>query len=251
MKKVLSILLLVLALSTVLLLASCVTDNTITPSEGLEFELNEDQQSYYVKGLGTHSGAYVVIPAEYNGLPVTKIGSHAFSSCISLASITIPDSVTSIGGHAFAHCASLVSITIPNSVTEIESWAFHGCSSLTSVTLSNSLTTIGYELFSECTSLTNIIIPRSIVSIDSRAFTDCTSLTSVIIPDSVTSIGDSVFRHCLSLTSINYTGAVEQWNKYNGHEYWRGPEWSEGYCVATIICTDGQIDKDGTITYYK
>ena len=66
---------------------------------------------------------------------VTSIGDQAFSYCISLTSITIPDNVTSIGNGAFRNCSRLTSITIPDSVTSIGQSAFSGCSSLTSVTI--------------------------------------------------------------------------------------------------------------------
>ena len=61
----------------------------------------------------------------------SSIGNGAFSGCISLTSITIPDSVTSIGSSAFDDCISLTSITIPDSVTSIGAYAFLACSSLT------------------------------------------------------------------------------------------------------------------------
>lgn len=76
-----------------------------------------------------------------------------FSSCKSLQSITIPNSVTSIGDGAFWLCESLQSITIPNSVTSIGDKAFSGCESLQSVTIPNSVKSIGYRAFFRCTHL--------------------------------------------------------------------------------------------------
>ena len=109
-----------------------------------------------------------------------SIGNSAFSWCLSLSSITIPNSVTSIGDYAFSGCISLTSITIPNSVTSIGNSAFSECSSLTSVTIPNSVTSIGEYAFYYCDALTSVTIGNSVMSIGNYAFQDCSSLTTVI-----------------------------------------------------------------------
>ncbi len=148
----------------------------------------------------------VVIPKSvcYSGttFSVTSIGSSAFSGCIGLTSITIPNSVTSIGNKAFSGCIGLTSITIPESVTSIGESAFYGCSSLTSITIPESVTSIGGSAFYGCSSLTSITIPESVTSIGDGAFSYCSSLTSITIPNSVTSIGNNPFSGCSGLTSI-------------------------------------------------
>ena len=88
--------------------------------------------------------------------PITSIPFLAFSSCISLTSITIPEGVTSIGTTAFAFCKSLTSITLPESLSSIRNGAFENCTSLTSITIPNSVTSIGERAFNGCTSLTSI-----------------------------------------------------------------------------------------------
>ena len=52
----------------------------------------------------TGSGGAVAIPSTMTGLPVMRIGSHAFSASYNLTSVTIPDSVTDIGWEAFSSC---------------------------------------------------------------------------------------------------------------------------------------------------
>jgi hypothetical protein len=148
----------------------------------------------------------VVIPATYNGLPVTAIADGGFSSS-RLGTIIIPDSVTSIGNGAFSHNHELTSITIPNSVTNIGSAAF-ASTGLTSLPTLGSVTSIGDRMFFRCENLRNITIPNNITSIGSEAFLDCFYLTSVTIPNSVTSIGNSAFENCIRLTSVSIGNSV-------------------------------------------
>lgn len=124
-------------------------------TEGLEFTLNTDGESYSVSGYsGTDTN--VIIPVIYKGLSVTSIGDRAFYNCSSLESIIIPESVISIGYQSFYKCSSLITVKIPNNVTSISVQTFAGCSSLTSVVVSNSVTSIGQAAFSWCDSLETV-----------------------------------------------------------------------------------------------
>jgi len=186
-------------------------------------------------------GGAVEIPSKINGLPVTSIGEAAFWNCISLTSVTIPNSVTSIGDLAFMYCP-LTKVTIPNSVTNIGVEAFFGCQKLTNVSISKSVTNIMAPVFWECPNLTGITvdannpsyssvdgvlfnksqtilvkcpegragtytIPTSVTDIGENAFLSCTRLTNVTIPSSVTNIGGGAFSGC-NLTNITIPASV-------------------------------------------
>ncbi|MBR5958551.1 MAG: leucine-rich repeat domain-containing protein [Salinivirgaceae bacterium] len=121
---------------------------------------------------------------------VSSIGYMAFDGCISLKSVTIPNSIVIIGESAFGGCG-LTSLTIPNSVTDIGVRAFSNCNGLKSVTIPNSITRIDSFAFEYCSGLTSIIIPNSVISIGLYAFCECKNLTIYCEPSSIPSGWDS------------------------------------------------------------
>ena len=64
---------------------------------------------------------------------MTRIGDFAFSGCIGLTSIVIPDSITGIGWGAFVGCSALTSVVISDSVTNMYECAFDSCFGLSDV----------------------------------------------------------------------------------------------------------------------
>jgi len=190
---------------------------------GLAYELINNGTAYRVR-KGTVTSGAVVIPATYNGLPVTEIGSTsdnwgngAFLET-DITSVTIPASVTSIGSSAFRECNSLTSVTIPVNVTFGGS-VFRNCAGLTSVTISAGVTSISDKMFEDCVSLTSITIPDSVMSVGDEVFSGCENLTSITIPASVTSIGIAAFIGCTSLTGITVDANNPNYTSQNGILY--------------------------------
>lgn len=88
---------------------------------------------------------------------VISIADDAFSSCIGLTSIDIPNSVTSIGTNSFSG-SGLTSIIIPSSVNSIADWAFFNCN-LTSVVIGSDIPVeIGYFTFN-CQANATLYVP--------------------------------------------------------------------------------------------
>ncbi len=215
-------------------------DNTVLASTGLDYLRVDDY--YIVTGIGSCVDRDVVIPAEYNGLPVCEIDENAFTTFSELRSIVIPGSVTVIGKSAFEECDELSEITLSEGLVSIGERAFSGCGKLISITIPRSVTQIGDEAFSACNELRyifveegnstyhsagrclietesktliagckNSVIPAdgSVTSIADLAFWCCYDLKEIVIPESVTKIGWAAFSGCESLSKVTFTGYVE------------------------------------------
>ena len=183
---------------------------SLMPEDGCTLSFGANSESYRVMGSIEDNGTvYLNMLQDVSiGKNVTSIGSYAFSSCFSLARVTIPDGVTSIGDNTFSSCSSLASITIPDGVTSIGAYAFSSCSSLASITIPDGVTSIGDNTFSSCSSLTRVTIPDGVTSIGAYAFSSCFSLARVTIPDGVTSISSRAFSFCSSLTRVTIPDGV-------------------------------------------
>lgn len=220
---------------------------TSTTEYNLAYALLDDG-TYEVCGMGNYQDEEnIIIPSEYEGVPVTRVADNAFKNCESIKSVTIPNSITSIGDSAFEYCKSLISIVIPNSVTNIGESVFAWCDSLISVTLPENIKSIPTEMFYCCELLKNVNIPNGVTRIEQKAFYGCDSLTNITIPRSVNYLGERAFAYINSTVTFNYSGTKNQWDEIDknrgGYSSW------DFYTDYTIHCTDGQIAKDGTVTY--
>ena len=139
-----------------------------------------------------------------NGLQTIGVG--AFSMCMNLKSVVIPDSVTSIGSQAFFFCDKLTDVRIGNGVTFISSRAFDSCSALKNLTLGSSVKTIGEAAFSN-TDIASLNIPDSVTTIGESAFYPCFSLASLELGNGVTSIGKAAFAFS-EITSLTIPHSV-------------------------------------------
>lgn len=176
-------------------------------SQGLEFVLNSDQQSYSVTGIGECRDVNLVIPSEYQGLPVTEIASAAFkyTNGLKIESVIIPDSVTVIGAYAFSQSSKLASVTIADSVTVIEQNAFEYCPLLTSIVIPSGVTEIEHSAFKNCIKLSSVTISDNVQTISARAFENCDALEQIVIPAGVTYINGLAFTDCDNLSSVVIT----------------------------------------------
>ncbi len=198
-------------------------------SVGPEYTLIYQDTQYMLTSIGNCMDTDIVIPEEYNGLPVTFIDYAAFDGCSSVISITIPETVTRLGGilafntgptNIFSGCENLKEIVVDenNPIMRSEEGVLYSKDGETLIAyprarasefvIPDSVTYIGNNAFADCSSLTSITIPDSVTRISNDAFAGCSSLTSITIPDSVNFIAGGAFEGCSSLTDITIPHSV-------------------------------------------
>ncbi len=155
----------------------------------------------------------VVIPATYNGKPVTAIGEYCFNTQnyrSKITSVTIPDSVASIGKYAFRDCGRLKAVIFgsESKLKEIGESAFYNCDRLESINLPGGLQTIPKEAFYSCDSLVSFSIPGGILTVGENAFANCVSLESITFPEDLVSIEISAFSGCTSIKNLDLSKKV-------------------------------------------
>ena len=116
MKKFLSI---ALAMLLMLCLVACsgnedVADDDFEDLEGEDVVVNDSPFEFEATEINTweivgYNGGFdrheVVIPAEHEGIEITRIAPKAFYYNNSITKVTIPNTVTEIGDWAFAGCS--------------------------------------------------------------------------------------------------------------------------------------------------
>lgn len=217
------------------------TTTLVSRAPELSFVLSSDGSHYEVRGVGTFTGSEIVIPSEYNGLPVSAIAPYAFMDCSHITSITLPDSLVRIGEQAFSGCAGLTEFSLPQGVTELSVGSFMGCTELRELSFPQGLTAIGDAAFWGCEKLQNTLLPDSLDTIGAGAFYDCRSLTGLTLPAGVAHIGDHAFTGCTGLQTISVSPENPVYHSAGNCLIDTGEKTLILGCRNSILPTDGSI----------
>jgi len=248
MKRVLSLLFVVLLIVGVIALSAC-GETPVTPTDteavattatgnspiaktDFEYSVNNDGSLMITKYIGTEKN--IVIPSEIDGMSVTKIGEHAFTGCDGVESVTVPPTVNGINKKAFFNAAGLKNINVSEenaTFMSIDGVLFRKektkllCYPMgrteDNYEIPSGVVEIGEDAFENVTSLKNVEFSRDVKEIAAHAFVDCASLESVTLYRSVTSIEDDAFVGCSENFSIRgYKGSfAEEYALGNGLKF--------------------------------
>ena len=199
------------------------------------------EYTYTVSGVNatitgyTGSAASLTLPEELDGYTVQTVGDNAFSGCLTLTSVEIPESVEKIGDYAFDNCVNLKTVTIEDGVETIGR-EFLKNTAVTEITLPESLTSADnalggaqelekvtfaegsrsvptgllrrYAVSDPGSNVSEVILPESVTEIGNSAFYNCDFLTEIKLPGELEKIGNNAFYGCDGLGKIEVPGTV-------------------------------------------
>ena len=229
------------------------------PSEGLEFTLREDGQSYTLTGVtDSFSDEYLIIPDEYEGKPVTAIASKGFVKIVKgggytftighIKGIFIPATIEEIEleTNIISACSELTRIEVEEGNARYHSEGnclietatktlITGCKS-SKIPTDGSVTVIGERAFYACHGLEGVKIPKAITRIEGAAFFMCSNLKTVQLPKTITYIGNTAFARCESLETLELPDVplyICDWDVK------ATPEFSEGLIASGCVRMEG------------
>lgn len=135
---------------------------------------------------------------KFSAATLTEIGDYAFTDCLLLTDIVLPN-VETIKQYAFMR-AGVINVDFPNAKTLGKS-CFYGCNSLKTANFP-AAETIGINVFNNCSELETINTPN-VVTIEDSALRECTKLTGDLEFNSLKTIFANGFANCNSITSFN------------------------------------------------
>ncbi|MBO7364790.1 MAG: leucine-rich repeat domain-containing protein, partial [Lachnospiraceae bacterium] len=155
--------------------------------EKLRFTLTDEGSGYRVAAYPADCLGDLVIPDEYNGLPVVEIAPLGFIGHDDLTGISFPDTLQKIGRAAFAGCDNLTEIVIPEGVTEL-----------------------GALSISYCRRIEYIYIPGTVNHIPGYLICSDGNLKSVEMGDGIRSIGQYSIYEGRKLEKIRFSDSIQE-----------------------------------------
>ncbi|GMH51756.1 hypothetical protein TL16_g01081 [Triparma laevis f. inornata] len=143
---------------------------------------------------------------------ITQIGKFAFSGCVNLTTVNIPEGIKHIGPNAFNFCESLTSVQFPTTLNRIDKNAFAGCVKLANADLKHTqITVLDEGSFFECTELASVTFPTTLNHIGEEAFMGCEALKKVHLKHTqITMLDESVFGLCDGLVELLLPDNLEE-----------------------------------------
>lgn len=238
-KNIIKIASLLLCIS--LLFSGCSAASAFLGIESDEIEyVIENGEAAVTKVPNKVSITEIVIPDEYEGVPVTKINDFAAVNLEYVTEFTIGKNVKEIGPWAMENNQHITAFNVddnndyycdvdgvlyskdmktllffPLAKDLVDSKDESGNDIQTSkYTIPDGVEIIRTKAFYKCWNIAEITIPDSVKRIEEKAFFHCEKLKDIKLPSSLEFIGKDAFSYCYGLTELDIPASIKQIDTY-------------------------------------
>ncbi len=181
----------------------------------------------------------IVIPDEYEGVPVTEIADFAAVNLEYVTEVYIGKNVREISDWAFGNSKKIMKFDVDDNneyicdvdgviyTKDMKALLFYppsggvetekdeGGNEIKNIlyTVPEGVETIRSKAFYKCYELTEITLPSTLKSIEEKAFFRC-NLQNIILPDGLEFIGKDAFAFCSAAASLTVPASVKQIDEY-------------------------------------
>ncbi|CAJ1956745.1 unnamed protein product [Cylindrotheca closterium] len=175
-----------------------------------------------------------------------KIGSNAFSNCVSLESIRLPSTMTAVHKGSFYNCVSVTSVVLNEGLEIIEKDAFSGCG-MELLWLPSTMKYVRTGAFDSCKELKKVALNEGLVKVENYAFNLCDNLETIEVPSSETVIDAFAIPEKTSQITGKY---IPFWDQVH-YRYEQGEKARmEKYGMNSVPIDDSEMD-DSTMMNSK
>jgi len=190
--------------------AACALEKS-TELKYFSFTLNYTGDGYVVAASSEEAPITIIIPAEYEGLPVTEIAENGFSgtNCANIKELVVKAENVTVGAHAFRGLPNLRYAEFRDTVNlTVGSFAFEGCHELKEIKFSDKLSVLSVNQFAfKSAGFETVEITAGNVTLGDYAFAACKSLKSFRISAATHTVSETAVDMCDALDGIEYVPA--------------------------------------------
>lgn len=238
-KRIIAIISLVLCVC--FLFAGCDSISTLLSGEDAEIEYEIKDGEAVVKSVPNKSTVTkIVIPDEYEGVPVTKIADFSATNLEYVTEFYIGKNIKEIGTWALENNQHITAYEVDENneyfcdvdgviySKDMKTLLFYPAAKdltiakdsegkdikVSQYTIPDGVEIIRSKAFYKCNALTKVEIPATVTKIEEKAFFRCERLEEITLPSALEFIGKDAFSYCYGLKEINIPASVKQIDEY-------------------------------------
>lgn len=224
-KRIISIFALILCICIAFSGCSSVSTLLSGSDESIKFKIENGEA--IVTGVPNKSTVTkIVIPDEYEGVPVTKIADFSAQNLEYVTEFIIGKNVKEIGTWALENNQHIAAYTVDETneyfcsvdgviyTKDMKTVVFFPPAKDGYYKVADGVETIRTKAFYKCSKITSITLPDTVKDIQEKAFFRCEAMATINLPNTLTHIGKDAFAYCYGLKEINIPASVKQIDEY-------------------------------------